>query len=79
MAELLNLLFDHYANPAPHPAVEEDPQARVYFQKLTELAGEELAMDIWDAAVGEGAKLQDHCFQSGLRAGLELAMELQSL
>ena len=79
MANIIDLLFDYYTNPAPCQAVEEDPQARDYFRKLTELAGKDLAIEIWDAATGEGTKMQDHCFQSGLRAGLELAMELRSL
>ena len=34
------------------------------------------AWDIWDAAVAEGAVMQEVYFQAGLKAGLTLAREL---
>ena len=78
--EILNLLFDEYTQKLFSRQVKTESQtAQAQYQKLKELTGVEEANDIWDAAVGEGAVMQEDCFQVGLRGGIALALELLSL
>ena len=80
MADILNLLFDQYTQGIEIGKRETESRAiQTRFQQLKELAGEEEAIDIWDAAVGEGAVMQEVYFQAGLKTGIALALELLSL
>ncbi len=80
MAEILNLLFDEYTKGLDMSEWKaESTEARIKYQQLKKLAGEETAMEIWDTAVGEGAVMQEVCFQAGLKTGMALALELFSL
>lgn len=77
MTEIIALLFDEYTKNLPASQAEtgpEDGEAR--YQQLRELVGDDTALDIWDAAVAEGAVMQEVYFQAGLRTGLTLAKEL---
>lgn len=77
MHQILTLLFDAYTREecaASH--VQPNPASQVQFQKLKELAGEQAALEIWDAATQEGAEWEEACFRAGLRAGFEMALEL---
>ena len=78
--ELLNLLFDEYTQKLFSKQVKTESQTvQAQYQRLKELAGVEEANDIWDAAVREGAVMQEGCFQVGLKVGIALALELLSL
>lgn len=77
MHQILTLLFDAYTRE--ECAVSHMPPnltSQVQFQRLKELAGEEVALEIWDAATQEGAEWEEVCFRAGLRAGVEVALEL---
>lgn len=77
MTEIFTLLFDEYTKNLSASQAElesEDGEAR--YQQLRELVGDDIALDIWDAAVAEGAVMQEVYFQAGLKTGLSLAREL---
>lgn len=77
MHHILTLLFDTYTQEectASH--IQPNLTSQVQFQRLKELAGEEAALEIWDAATQEGAEWEEVCFRAGLRAGVEVALEL---
>ena len=78
MNKIVALLFDEYTKNLSASQVEpKDGETR--YQQLRELVGDDTALDIWDAAVAEGAVMQEVYFQAGLKTGLALARELQSL
>ncbi len=81
MAEIVNLLFDHYTKnlDVSDEMKKESEKAQIRYQQLKEIAGEDDAIEIWDTAVGEGAVMQEICFQAGLKTGIALALELLSL
>ena len=80
MKSILTLLFDVYTRNLDTSELKTDSQeARIRFQQLKELAGQEEALNIWDTAVGEGAVMQEVCFQAGMKAGVMLMLELLSL
>lgn len=80
MTDFLTLLFDLYTQNLDTDGVKTDSQeAEIRFQQLQKLAGPEEAINIWDAAVGEGAVMQEVFFRAGLKTGLMLASDLFSL
>ena len=79
MSEFVDLLFDHYTQNLGAAGSGKSQEALEQYQKLRELAGEDDAIDIWDAAVGEGAELEEVCFRAGLKAGVSLMLDLFSL
>lgn len=80
MTTILTLLFDEYTKNLPTGQAETDARgAESHYQRLRELVGDASALDIWDAAVAEGAVMQEVFFQAGLKTGLALAQELFSL
>lgn len=77
MLEIISLLFDEYTKDLSASQAETAPKNREeYYQQLRKLVGDDAALDIWDAAVAEGAVMQEVYFQAGLKAGLTLAREL---
>lgn len=81
MSELMELLMDHFARPRPRSRTEDDSgqAAAERFQQLKELVGDREAVEIWDAATATMADEVDLCFQAGMRAGVELMVELLRL
>lgn len=80
MTEMMDLLFDHYTQGMPYKRAEkEEQEAAFWYERLKELAGEEEALDIWDAATGEAAVTEERCFLAGVKTGLTLAAELMLL
>lgn len=80
MSDIISLLFDEYTKDLSASQAEVNPgNGEAQFQRLQNLVGDAAALDIWDAAVAEGAMMQEACFQMGLKAGLALARELRSL
>lgn len=76
MTDMLSVLFDHYTKGIVYSRSEkEEQEATFWYGRLKEIAGDE-AIDIWDAAVAEGAMMEEVCFQAGVKTGLKLAMEL---
>ncbi|MCI9170650.1 MAG: hypothetical protein HFF42_06960 [Lawsonibacter sp.] len=78
MSEIMSLLFDEYTRNLFARKMEETKIAQARYQQLKELAGEEIAIEIWDTAVNEGAIMQEECFQAGLKTGIALAFDLLS-
>lgn len=77
MTEILTLLFDRYTKNLDTSGLKPETQeAKEKYQQLKELAGEDIALDIWDTAVGEGAVMEEVCFQAGIKTGMALALEL---
>lgn len=76
MLEILSLLFDEYARNLTARRGEEMKTVQARYQQLKDLVGEELAIEIWDAAVSEGAAMQEECFQVGFKTGITLLFEL---
>lgn len=74
MGEIAMLLFDFYTQQADSQAVRISPP-HPQFQRLKQLVGEEVAIEIWDAATGEAAQWEDMSFQAGVQAGIQLAKE----
>ena len=80
MLEIITLLFDEYTKKLPVSQAEtDDKDGEAYYQQLQELVGNETAIKIWDAAVAEGAVMQEIYFRAGLKTGMTLAKELLSL
>lgn len=75
MSDLMILLFDHYTAQCPE-VKQKAYTEHEKFSLLKALVGEEQAVEIWDAATGEGAGDCDHCFTAGVKAGFTLAVEL---
>lgn len=60
MLEITTLLFDEYTkNLSPSQAKTGPKDGEAYFQQLRKLIGDDTALDIWDAAVAEGAAMQE--------------------
>lgn len=77
MTDIITLLFDKYTKNLDTSELKtESPKAQGMYRQLIELAGEDTAMEIWDTAVGEGAVMQEVCFQAGVKTGMTLALEL---
>lgn len=77
MLEIISLLFDEYTKGLSASQAETAPKnGEEHYQQLRKLVGDDAALDIWDAAVAEGAVMQEVYFQAGLKAGLTLAREL---
>lgn len=80
MSEIITLLFDEYTKDLSASQAETESKNReAQYQQLRKLVGDDAALDIWDAAVAEGAVMQEIYFQAGLKTGLTLARELLSL
>lgn len=80
MSEIITLLFDEYTKDLSASRAETESKDReARYQQLRKLVGDDAALDIWDAAVAEGAVMQEIYFQAGLKTGLTLARELLSL
>ena len=80
MLEITTLLFDEYTKNLPaSQARTGSKDGEAHYQKLRKLVGDDAALDIWNAAVAEGAAMQEAYFQAGLKAGSILARELSSL
>ena len=80
MSEITSLLFDEYTKSLSAGQAETgSKEGEAYYQQLRKLVGDDVALNIWDAAVAEGAAMQEACFQAGLKTGLALARELLSL
>lgn len=79
MLEILSLLFDEYTRNLFVRRAEKKKTVQACYQRLKELVGEELAVEIWDTAVSEGAVMQEECFQAGFKTGITLLFELLSL
>ncbi len=80
MLEIITLLFDEYTKNLSASQAEATPKdGEVYYQQLRKLIGDDAALNIWDAAVAEGAAMQEVYFQAGVKAGVTLARELLSL
>ena len=75
MSDLMILLFDHYTAQIPEVKQNSWTEHEKY-TLLKTLVGEEQAVEIWDAATGEGAEDCDHCFIAGVKTGFALAVEL---
>lgn len=70
MAQFIPLLFEAYTQQVDPTQVKKFSQRpQVQFQRLKELAGEEAAVEIWDAAMEEGAEWEEVCFPGGYKAG----------
>ena len=77
---LLTLLFDDYTREECATAqVHPNAASQMQFQRLKKLVGEKTALEIWDAAAQEGAEWEEVCFRAGLRAGVEVVLELLDL
>ena len=77
MSEIITLLFDEYTKNLTASQADSKPEnGKVRYQQLRKLVGDDTALDIWDAAVAEGAVMQEVYFQAGLKVGLTLAQEL---
>ena len=80
MLEINTLLFDEYTKNLSASQADPKPEnGEVRYQQLRELVGDDTALDIWDAAVAEGAVMQEVYFRAGLKTGMILARELFSL
>lgn len=80
MLEIITLLFDEYTKNLSASQAETQPkEGEACYQQLRKLVGDDAALNIWDAAVAEGAVMQEVYFQAGLKTGLALARELLSL
>ena len=80
MSQILTLLFDAYTQEQTlSRQISRATEPEIQFQRLKELAGERAALEIWDAAAGEGAEWEEVCFWAGLKAGLQMALELLDL
>lgn len=80
MLEIITLLFDEYTKNLSASQAETAPkEGEACYQQLRKLVGDDTALNIWDAAVAEGAVMQEVYFQAGLKTGLALARELLSL
>ena len=80
MAQFIPLLFEAYTQQVDPTQVKKFSQRpQVQFQRLKELAGEEAADEIWDAAMEEGAEWEEVCFRAGIKAGIQMALELLEL
>lgn len=80
MTEMLSILFDKYTKNLDTGELSEAIQSnRSQYQRLIKLAGEDAAVEIWDAAASEGAVLEEVCFQAGMKTGIALILELLSL
>ena len=75
MSDLMNLLFDYYTTQLSSRKQKMRPEHEK-LQLLKALAGEEQAIEIWDAAMGAGADDTDYCFIAGMKMGFALALEL---
>ena len=75
MSDLMNLLFDYYTTQLS-PSKQKPQTEHEKYQLLKSIAGEEQAIEIWDAATGEAAEDSDYCFTAGMKAGFALALEL---
>ncbi len=77
MSDIVTLLFDEYTRDLRTSELKTESQdAKIRYQQLRELVGDAEAIEIWDIAVGEGAAMQEACFQAGLKTGIALALEL---
>ena len=80
MANILEILFDEFTKEIfLHQRREMSEDAQIKYQRLKDLAGTELANEIWDAAAGEGAAMQDACYQAGVKTGILFLIELLSI
>lgn len=80
MTEIVTLLFDEYTkNLSASQGKTDSRDAKTNYHRLRDLVGDDIALDIWDSAVAEGAEMQEAFFQAGLKTGLVLAQELFSL
>lgn len=63
MLEIITLLFDEYTKNLSASQAGPKPEHReARYEQLRELVGEDTALDIWDAAVAEGAVEQEVYF-----------------
>ena len=80
MAEILELLFDHYTRSLDMSQVrQEKEKTQAKYEQLKVLVGEENAVELWDAATAEGSVMEEVCFLAGVKLGMELARELSAL
>ncbi len=80
MTEIMSFLFDKYTRDLDTSELKAEIQNnQIQYQRLIKLAGEDEAIEIWDAAASEGAAMHEACFQAGLKTGIALALELLSL
>ena len=76
MEPLLPVLFDQYTRKEVRlPDHGQLPQNAHQFSRLKELVGEELAVELWDAAAEYGAQEEEYCFKMGVKVGIQLAAE----
>ena len=77
MDHMIPLLFEEYTRHLDTKQVKRLSQnPNIQFQRLVELVGKDVALEIWDGALEEGAEWEEACFRAGLRAGMELTIEL---
>ncbi len=77
MSDIVTLLFDEYTRDLRTSELKTESQdAKIRYRQLRELVGDAEAIEIWDTAVGEGAAMQEICFQAGLKTGIVLTLEL---